>query len=174
MTVRTGKRAHGANFQLFWRGARLVSTHTKLCTSSAARMCTHPGSTPVGNHFSGGVETGRPCVCKTRCNRASPRFRQPPGLSRHDLDSPTQRAHSCNWALGLKHDGSHWDTRARCGFHVRTAVCVHRRVQPCARWCVHQPGVQPANQPTSCAQNTVQPSVAAVPVTSRAVRTRSE
>jgi hypothetical protein len=77
--------------------------------------------------------------CKTRCNRASPRLRQPPGLSRHDLDSPAKRAHSCNWSLRLKHDGSNWRARARRGFHVRTGcahcVCAHG----CACVCTTTP-----------------------------------
>ncbi len=155
-----------------------------------ARACTvrfsraHRGGVcnRVCNRVHGGVHTtsqpaSRPC--QTRCNRALSRLRQPPGLTRHDLDSPTQRAHSCSWSLRLKHDGSHGRTRARRCFHVRTG-CAHTDVCNRVHGGVHQPVCvhvhQPVvcNQPTSCVQNPVQPSVAAVPATSRAVRTRSE
>jgi hypothetical protein len=125
------------------------------------------------------VHVHRPAnqLCKTRCNRALSRLRQPPELSRHDPDSSTQRAHSCSWPLRLKLYGSNWDTRARCGFHVR-AGCVSPGVCTTVVWCSVCARARCTNRvctdrPTVCAQNTVQPGVVAAPVTSRAVQTRS-
>ncbi len=105
-----------------------------------------------------GCATSQPAsqLCKTRCNRALSRLPSPPELSRHDPDSSTRCAHSCSWPLRLKHDGSNWRARARCGFHVRTGVhtptdvCnrVHGGVHVCT---VHEPVV--CSQPTSCAKH---------------------
>ncbi len=65
-------------------------------------------------------------------------LRSPPELSRHDLDSPTKCAHSCNWSVRLKLDGSNWRTRARRQFSAfwrgcqwagasSRGVCVHQQ-----------------------------------------------
>ncbi len=124
------------------------AVHNRGACSVCAR-CTgvhQPGVQP-------GVHRPTDRVRKTRCNRALSRFRWPPELSRHDLDSPTKRAHSCNWSVRLKHDGSNGRTRARRGFHVRAGGvshqgCAHRGAR---RWCAvcalctdHRPTSQPA------------------------------